>query len=316
MRTYRYFQYADLVMIPDVGTRVVLRYRLPLGSSHLYSDVTGELLASGANLSVAGRRGEIAVALSDIIAIKAIPPRPISRREIRDLESAAARGWPGRQSTLLEGWLLRAGSGFTTRANCALPLQPHASLEALPAIADWYASRELPLQMQVIDRLLTAPDGWDKYRATSMLTASIASLNTAKITMTLLDAPSAQWLSIFRAGAAVTAEAIEVVSAVEGEAVFGCHVVDGDLAAIARAAVTVSDSGTKWLGLSSLEVAEPYRRRGIGTTTMDQLTAWGAERGATSVYLQVMQENHAAAAMYRAMGYVEHHTYQYASPPT
>lgn len=295
---------------------MVLRYRLPPGASHRYSDVTGELLASGATLSVAGRRGEVTVALSEVVAIKAIPARPIARREIRDLESAAARGWPGLQSTLIEGWLLRAGSGFTTRANCALPLRPRASLEALPAIAHWYATRDLPLQMQVIDQLLAAPPGWDKYRATSMLTAEVTSLNTADITMTLLDAPSAHWLSIFRAGTAVSAEAIEVVRAVDGEAAFGCYYVDGDLAAIARAAVTVSDLGTKWLGLSSLEVASPHRRHGIATTMMNQLTSWGTERGATSVYLQVMQENTQAAAMYRALGYTEHHAYQYASPPT
>ncbi|MEO6956940.1 MAG: GNAT family N-acetyltransferase [Antricoccus sp.] len=304
------------MLIPDVGTRVVLRYRLPPGAGHLYTDVTGELLASGATLSVAGRRGEITVALSEVVAIKAIPARPVARREIRDLESAAARGWPGLQSTLIEGWLLRAGSGFTTRANCALPLAPHASLKALPAIAHWYATRNLPLQMAVIEQLLTAPPGWDKYRAASMLTAAVTSLNTADITMTLLDSPSARWLSLFRGGTAVTVEAIEVVRAVDGAATFGCYYVDGDLAAIARAAITVSDSGRKWLGLSSLEVASPYRRRGIATAMMDQLTAWGTECGATSVYLQVMQDNPHAAAMYRAIGYTEHHTYQYASPPT
>lgn len=302
------------MLIPEVGTRVVVRYRLPAGASHLYSDVTGDLVQTGEGVTVAGRRGDITLALSDIVAIKPIPPRPVAGRDIRDLESAAARGWPGLESATIDGWLLRAGSGFTTRANCALALNPQATLGALAQITDWYAARGLQVQLQVVKRLLPAPPSWRQHRATSMLSAPLAALNRAPITMTLRSDPSAQWLSLFRAGTAVTTEAIEVVKAVEGEVVFGEYYLDGQLAAIGRAAVTVSDSGIRWLGLSSLEVAAPYRRRGIGTALMNQLSTWGAQRDAVSVYLQVMAENAGARVMYEAMGYTEHHTYHYATP--
>ena len=47
---------------------------------------------------------------------------------------------------------------------------------------------------------------------------------------------------------------------------------------------------------------------------MAALLAWGAERGATTAYLQVLGDNEPALAMYGSMGFETHHAYAYLTP--
>ncbi len=56
-----------------LGTRVVVRYRIPGGAT----DVLGPLLAiSGTECQVRGRAGDVTIMLTDVIAAKQIPPPP------------------------------------------------------------------------------------------------------------------------------------------------------------------------------------------------------------------------------------------------
>ncbi len=71
-----------------------------------------------------------------------------------------------------------------------------------------------------------------------------------------------------------------------------------------------------WLGLASIWTRADRRRRGWGRAIMNALGHWGARRGARSVYLQVAQQNTAAAESYRALGFGPHHSYGYLAPVT
>jgi ribosomal protein S18 acetylase RimI-like enzyme len=44
---------------------------------------------------------------------------------------------------------------------------------------------------------------------------------------------------------------------------------------------------------------------------LESLLAWGAERGATTTYLQVVESNEHARRLYEARGYEVHHRYAY-----
>ncbi len=106
-----------------VGTRVVLRYRLPAGYSHPMTDVIGELVALDPAVVVRTADSRLVqVAPDAVVALKALGARPIRTGEIRALENAAAAAWPGLEQGWIDGWLLRAGAGFTGRANSATPL--------------------------------------------------------------------------------------------------------------------------------------------------------------------------------------------------
>ena len=48
---------------------------------------------------------------------------------------------------------------------------------------------------------------------------------------------------------------------------------------------------------------------------MAELLEWGAERGATTAYLQVLGDNTRAFQLYDGLGFVPHHRYRYLAAP-
>lgn len=69
-----------------------------------------------------------------------------------------------------------------------------------------------------------------------------------------------------------------------------------------------------WVGLGGLVVEPAHRRRGLGLAVVDALVSWGAERGATTVFLQALADNEPALALYDGLGFRTHHRYRYLVP--
>ena len=66
----------DAFLTLPLGTRVVVRYRVPGGAT----DVLGPLLArSELDCQVRGKAGPVTIRLADIVAAKQIPPAPEPR---------------------------------------------------------------------------------------------------------------------------------------------------------------------------------------------------------------------------------------------
>ena len=66
-----------MVMLPEPGHRVVVRYILPTGQA---TDALGELLSADAEtIPVDGKRGVERIPRSTIIAAKEVPPPPAPR---------------------------------------------------------------------------------------------------------------------------------------------------------------------------------------------------------------------------------------------
>ncbi len=66
-----------------------------------------------------------------------------------------------------------------------------------------------------------------------------------------------------------------------------------------------------WVGVASLWTRPGERGRGLGTAILRSLLEWGAERGATTAYLQVVTANPDAMDLYERRGFEPHHTYSY-----
>jgi len=248
---------------------------------------------------------------------------------IRRLEHVAALGWPAPDTQAMGGWLLRAAGGWTGRANSVLPLgEPDRPLEAaLTAVRQWYAERGLPTRFQVPLPLCTELDtalhsrGWRAYNPTLVRVASTDRVLTMPQDPQLPPAclaprPSQEWLGAchYRGGSDLPPVAVQVMTAA-ADPVFASVIVDGVTAGIGRAVVDFDATGRGWCGVTALETAPQWRRRGIGLHIVRALVGWAAGRGATAIYLQVMEDNRAAHAMYDRLGFTTSHGYQYRTPP-
>src|SRR5688572_5617556 len=101
-----------------------------------------------------------------------------------ELERLAARSWHGLKEAPYGDWLLRAGGGFTGRANSVLVLGRPAPGDDLPAavaaVTRWYAERGLRPRAQVpVPGGERADDafagaGWTRDEDVLVLTASLA----------------------------------------------------------------------------------------------------------------------------------------------
>ena len=244
-----------------------------------------------------------------------------------DLERLASKGWQGTSTTTLGDWLLRAGAGFTGRANSVLPLgSPAAQIdEALEQVTAFYREHHLPPLFQVpldrpgseIARLDSDLDqrGWSSFNPTWVLVATLEEslqrcpprpdLPPAR----LEDTASPAWLGgyLYR-GSRLPPSAVEVLE--NAENVVFASIADDGQAAVARGVLTGG-----WLGVTALTVDQTRRRGGVGRHLMAELTRWAANRGAHSAYLQVAAENDAALRLYDTLGYVRHHQYHYRRAP-
>jgi hypothetical protein len=301
-----------MVSWPELGTRVTVRYRRPDGSVPPLTDVIGHLLDTTPLVRVRTKTGAVVqFAPDDVVALRTLSDVPVRTSEIRALEHAAALAWPGVEQHWLDGWLLRAGRGVTYGANSAVPLANSADQAAIPAIVDWYRSRDLTPRLAIADRLSPA-SGWYPQRITGagehanrVLVRDLRA-DEPDPSVRLSARPDDAWFRLCQCEIPVDV----LTAVVDGELVFGTHA----NTAVARAAVTDGPDGTRWVGLSTVWVAD--LNSDAGRALCEALLAWGASRGATRGYLRIHDDNHATADLARSLGFVLHHRARYVTPTT
>ncbi len=244
-----------------------------------------------------------------------------------ELERAAVPGWRATEQARLGEWLLRAAEGFTGRANSALALgDPGLPLpSAVEAVCAWYRSRGLPPMIAVpyatgrpsgspVDRLLAAL-GWTiRPGAAVVMTAEPAAVTGPEGAdgVELAAEPDDDWLGLYHyRGQELPPIARRLLMSAPWQ-VFARVRVAGATVAIGRAA-----GDADWAGLTAIEVDAAYRRRGLGAAVSAALAAEVTRRGIAGLYLQVEERNTAARALYRRLGFTDHHAYHYRiAPPT
>lgn len=263
---------------PALGTRVMVRYRLPDGSVPPLTDAVGHLLAVDPMVRLETKTGAVVeISPVDVVVVRVLTFAPVRTSDIRALEHAAATAWPGVEHAWLEGWLLRAGHGTGLPANSAVPLDISARLSTIPAIVAWYEHRDLAPRLAIPDRLLSVPTGSTGEHPESVLVRDVSEMATREpdASVTLSPRPDDSWLQIF--GHDIDTDVLTAVS--DGELMFGTH----PGAAAARAAVTEAPDGARWVGLSAIRGTDDH----AVTTLCEAMLAWGAGRGATRGYVAV-----------------------------
>jgi N-acetylglutamate synthase len=259
----------------------------------------------------------------------------VSTISMADLETAAAGGWRAPEEEWLGGWLLRAADGFTGRANSALaagdPGRPLAA--AVTAVCAWYEARELPPTIAVpfpmtgpdgsaLDRLLDSA-GWALRSGPALvMTAALGAIaghggpdagGAGGPAVDIAAEPDQDWLACYHyRGQELAPIARQLLLSASWQA-FASVREGGATIAIGRVAAAEG-----WAGLTAIETDPAHRRRGLArrVTTALAHAAVTAEPGLTGLYLQVEDGNAAARALYRGMGFTEHHRYHYRVAPT
>lgn len=302
----------------QAGDVVSLRVSTPRGPA----EVVGTLVAASAEqLSVRRRDGTIVtVAVDAVRAGRVVPPGPAQRISTAELQRVMASGWRALETEDVGGWLLRAGGGFTGRANSAL-VAPDP-VEDLPGrleeVRRWYAERSLPAKLQVVigDEPpglvdLLERSGWTSAWRTSTMTAEAshvlkAAQPTSDVTVDLAAAPDESWLAAYRNDEGPLSPVAAQVLGNHPDAVFAAIRAGARCLAVARVAVD-----GRWAGLSCVEVDPAHRRGGFARAVTAAALRWAVGRGARRTYLQVVVDNEAALTLWERLGYRHHHDYIY-----
>lgn len=248
---------------------------------------------------------------------------------ISDLERRAAQGWRAPDEERLGDWLLRAAGGFTGRVNSALAagdpgMPPDRAAEV---VRGWYQSRRLPAMIAIpypaagpgavaLDRLL-AQRGWTVRPGTAtVMTARGDQLRAGPgpvppVAVELAAEPDQAWLARYhyRGQEGLPPVALRVLTSAPWQA-FASVRAPGQAIAIGRVAVAAG-----WAGLTAIEVDPAHRRRGLARAVTRALAAEAGAHGARHLYLQVEDDNPAAHALYRGIGFTDHHGYHYRVAP-
>ncbi|MEH3154128.1 MAG: GNAT family N-acetyltransferase [Gordonia paraffinivorans] len=312
------------------GDRVVVRFAKGEGApgdwrrdpSATRSDVTGTLLSVDGDAVVVERDGErVAIPRGLVIAVRVLPDRAVRTSEIRDLETAAAHGWPGTERVTVGGWLVRAGGGWTRRANSAVPLGFGVTADAatLSVIRRWYDDHGLPTIIAAVDRVLPAgavPEGTEGVGVVVMSRDIRLGRRDPDVAVDISSTASEAWLTSVidqRNEVVDRAVAADVLrSVVDGTLLFASVTVGGAVVATGRGAITASTAvAPSWLGLSCLWTHPDHRGRGVGSAVITALMQTAREVGCERTCLQVEQDNVAAIRLYRRLGFGRHHGYRY-----
>ncbi|MHC5703734.1 N-acetyltransferase [Streptomyces sp. PKU-MA01144] len=312
----------------DVGKRVSVRRRAESADrSAEFTDAVGVLTSWNEGVLLITRRtGEtVRIPESSLVAGKVVPPAPARRRGVpaasfEELARVSARAWQPVESEALGEWTLRAASGFTRRANSALPLgDPGIPLDdALARVGDWYARRRLPAYVQTAtgaegtqERLCAALEerGWEREVTAELRVGGLApvgDLDADAARVRLLRSVDEPWLRRYQRFTAPGPHVLKVLGS--GPSVWFATIPgDADIpAAIGRCVVD-----GRWAGFMAVEVDPAQRRQGLAKAVMAALARRALDEGASAAWLQVESDNDGALALYEGMGFAVHHLYHH-----
>jgi GNAT superfamily N-acetyltransferase len=324
-------QVQDALRAARPGERWVVRVRQTDGSA---SDVVGWVVGVEDDVATLDGPTDPAsphaqaprwrVPLADVVVARRAPPArggPDPGRTPADvLERLGVEAWAVELEPLGE-WTLRAGSGFTGRANSCLAVgDPGLPVAEAAAAVEAYAARHgiAPMASVVTggtaDLALRAVGWTETYVATDVLATRLADLLVYGPTdprVEVSEELTPEWRATYDEYRLSDVDPAVVTRLLDGRRprAFAAVEVDGVVVAVARG--HLADG---WLGVAGVWTRPEHRRQGLGTAVVLGLAGWAARRGARWCYLQVETENAVAHAAYARLGFVQHHRYHYLAP--
>ncbi|OHV82027.1 N-acetyltransferase [Rhizobium sp. LCM 4573] len=252
--------------------------------------------------------------------MQAISPRsdlPLVRR----LEAVGFRAWPAASVAYDGSWQIRLTGGHPSkRLNCVVPLDPsdcrdmELRLEKARQRFEAYGRplivRETPLAPPPLIDMMEK-NGWQAFETVNVLTADLTKIDLPD-TVHLL--PGHNVGRFVDASLAVTGEDVslkpalaEILNAIKPAS--GLFVVEDPKAGPVAATLCVQDNDLA--GIISFAVKPERRRNGVGTDMLSSALRWARVSGARMAWLQVVDTNEPALALYRKLGFRHAYDYRY-----
>jgi ribosomal protein S18 acetylase RimI-like enzyme len=248
---------------------------------------------------------------------------------VHRLEDCAARAWPAAHVSDVDGWLLRRNDGVTRRANSVLPNRSDGRLslaERLARVEDQYRQHGLPAryhmspasQPEHLDDVLAAR-GYAAGAHTRVQVAALGILLAATAgphadRVTVADRLEGRWMATYcRADGFGDREAAGregILRRIGSATGYALLELDGE-----PAAVGLGVREAEWVGFYCMATRPEYRRRGAATAVLHALARWGERHAASRAFLQVMEDNPVALALYVRVGFETLYRYHYRVGP-
>lgn len=248
---------------------------------------------------------------------------------IRTLETLAANAWPAAEIAELDGWRLRHTTGVTRRANSVWPNQWHEATHlasSLARVEDFYQARGLPARYQICPAALPvdldahlAQRGYVSVARTAVqITPLTRILEQSKalrwypnFALEISEEFAEDWFAVYsqveHGDASSLAVRSEILRRIQAPVGFALLKIDDTPAAVGLGVVEAG-----WLGIFCMATLPAFRRQGAANAVLRTLAIWAAQLyDARQAYLQVMEENSAAQAVYGRVGFTTLYHYHY-----
>lgn len=242
----------------------------------------------------------------------------------RHIEEISANAWRPAVCQQVWGWQLGYSGGESRRVNSVLShhmIGPVRLKERLALVDQFYQSRNQPVVFKISpatlptnlpEKLLQA--GYEIDATTNIQVAQIDALievsmplqDHAQVTLAL-DEP---WFQTYTTASGYAAESLPIRRGILSRiAAQSCFVLLKYQDIPVATGLGVYERG--WLGIFCMVTSPASRRQGCANQVMRILAEWGKQQGAAQAYLQVMEDNPPALALYRKLGFTKLYNYYY-----
>lgn len=252
----------------------------------------------------------------------------MDREKVAFIEELAANAWRSAVEQHIGGWRLRFSGGNSRRVNSVWPNRTPDTPEldtGLQLVEDFYERRGTIPRYQLCPA--AEPESLaDRLSHQGYIFTAHTSVKTSPIDR-LLEAAQPPQVEQF-AASELTDVWFRIYTGASGYSERSLPIRRGILTRIGPAArfllfkqedqpaavgLGVAERG--WLGVFCVVTVPEFRRQGLAGAVMHALAAWGKGQGAEHVYLQVMDDNLPALALYEQLGFEQLYQYFYAEKP-
>lgn len=238
---------------------------------------------------------------------------------IKQLEDMSLNAWPSHKMELYDGWILRFSYFYTHRTNSVeqfggstLPWR-----EKIPYCEAVYRRLGTPAIFKISP--LVSPDfdyvlenrGYQIEHTTNVMTLELNNIATEILSdkVQISEQISQKWIeSLFDLKKMTNpihrAVVPSMYQAILKETLCASITENGEIVATGLGILD-----RDYIGIYAIHVREDYRKRGYARQILGSLLLKGQKKGAQKAYLQVVEGNHPARALYEALGFRYFYTY-------